>query len=518
MFCVRTRMASARAARLALQRSMYRHVHTAFRRGYGSVTAADVSYFRSVVGSAHVIDDSSALLTYNTDWMRKYHGRSRLCIRPGRTEDVQAVLAHCHARQLPIVPQGGNTGLVGGSVPLGDEIVLSLSRMAAVTAFDPSSGAIVCEAGCVLQALDAHLAPHGWTVPLDLGAKGSCQIGGNVSTNAGGLRLLRYGSMHANVLGLTVVAADGRLLDFMSTLRKDNVGYDLKQLFIGAEGTLGVVTHVALQAAPRPTSVNVAMFAVHSFPAAVALVKSARGRLGEILSALEFVDAATMRITTEQLQLRAPFEASPALYVVIETAGSVAAHDEEKLHAFLEAATAEGLVQDGVVAQDSKQAAALWRLREDASVAVGQRGHVYKYDLSFPLPRMYDLVDVMRLRLHAWEASHGVQVVGYGHLGDGNVHLNISTPNRGQDYHAALGREIEPFVLDWTLQHGGSISAEHGLGVSKSAWLGRAKPAATVAIMRQMKALLDPHNILNPGKLLGSEEEHEALRSRRATA
>lgn len=407
---------------------------------------------------------------------------------------------------------GGNTGLVGGSVPIGHEIVLSLERMNSVVAFDEASGVLVCEAGCVLQGLDEKLANHGYMMPLDLGAKGSCTIGGNVSTNAGGLRLLRYGSLHGSVLGVEVVQADGTVLDLMSVLRKDNVGFDLKQLFIGAEGSLGIVTAASIQTAPRPASVNVAMFGCQSFEACRTLLRSAKRGLGEILSAVEFVDRDAMDLTLGTLFPEAgpaPFGTSTMpmsephnFYVVIETAGSNAAHDNEKLEGFLSTVTDAGTVQDGVVAADVKQARHLWRLREDVSVAISQRGHVYKYDLSFPLPHMYDIVEVMREKLAPWRASHGVVPVGYGHLGDSNLHLNISTPSRNQPYHDQLLQEIEPFVFEFTLQHKGSVSAEHGLGQAKSSWLDRAKPAPATALMRQLKSILDPHGILNPCKVI----------------
>lgn len=254
------------------------------------------------------------------------------------------------------------------------------------------------------------------------------------------------------------------------------------------------------------------MFGCSDFRAVQRLLGASRSKLGEILSAVEFVDATAMELTLRTLLMPkdAPLTAVPPyplsqqcpFYVVVETAGSNASHDSEKLSAFLDTVTADGTVVDGAVAQDAKQARHLWRLREDVSVALSQRGHVYKYDLSFPLAGMYDLVNIMRERLQPWAAAHGTHVVGYGHLGDANLHLNISTPSRGAPYHEELLREIEPFVFEWTLAHGGSISAEHGLGQVKAAWLDRAKPAPVVSLMRGLKSLLDPKGILNPGKVV----------------
>lgn len=336
-------------------------------------------------------------------------------------------------------------------------------------------------------------------------------MGGNVSTNAGGLRYLRYGSLHGSVLGLEVVTGTGEVLDLMSTLRKDNVGFDLKQLFIGSEGTLGIVTKVAIQAVARPSSINVALLGLPSFAACTQALRDARSHLGEILSAVEFVDSATMDITMNQLfpGQTYPLASKPPFYVTVETGGSNAAHDNDKLQSFLQhilgGSDTYGGDTDGVVASHMRQAKQLWRLREEASVAISQRGHVYKYDLSFPIPHMYELVEVMRARVEeecGWRAAQDVRVVGYGHLGDGNIHLNISTPSRGQAYHGQLLGDIEPYVFDWTLKQHGSVSAEHGIGQAKAKLLSVAKPSPVVAAMRNLKAVFDPKGILNPGKVL----------------
>jgi D-2-hydroxyglutarate dehydrogenase len=403
-----------------------------------------------------------------------------------------------------VVPQGGNTGLVGGGVPLSHEVVLSLERLRDVHSFDEDSGVVVCGGGLVLQALDEALGARGWMVPLDLGSKGSCAVGGNVATNAGGLRLLRYGSLHGSVLGLEVVTARGETLDMLSTLRKDNVGFDLKQLFIGSEGALGVVTRVALLAAPRPASVNVAVFGVGSFDNCRRLLRLARLTLGETLSAAEYVDGAAMALTLKTLGLRSPFEGAAAFNFFVETAGCNAAHDAEKLSAFVERASEEGLIADGVVAADASQARRLFRLREDVSVALSQRGHVFKYDVS--LRRLADmdlLVREMRERLRGRGWSElGVETVGYGHIGDGNLHLNISTNGRRQAYLQRLEGDIEPFVYARVLELGGSVSAEHGVGQAKVEWVARSRAPPVVALMRSVKGLLDPSGTLNPGKVL----------------
>ncbi|KAI8477357.1 MAG: hypothetical protein J3K34DRAFT_453004 [Monoraphidium minutum] len=508
----------------------------ALQRGeqYAQLSPDDVAYFRGVLGERGVITDPDALEPYNSDWMRKYSGRSRLALRPATTDQVSRILARCDARRLAVVPQGGNTGLVGGSVPVFDEVVISLGAMNKIISFDEASGVLVAQAGCVLQALDEYVGERGFIMPLDLGAKGSCQIGGNVSTNAGGLRLLRYGSLHGSVLGVEAVTAGGRVLDLLGVLRKDNTGYDLKQLFIGAEGTLGIVTAVSIQCAPRPASVQLAFLSCPSFTAVTATLALARRRLGEVLSAVEFLDTASMDLVCAHLPGAAnPLQPaggggggeagggseSPAaagggdgsgggsggsggapFYMLIETHGSCAAHDEAKLEGFLEEAAGGGLVTDGALGASGAQAAAMWRVREGVSEALTRRGPVFKYDLSIPLPHMYDLVEEMRRRT---EDLPGVEVVGYGHVGDGNLHLNISAPKGAPPAAAAalLGR-VEPFVYEWTAARGGSISAEHGLGLMKAECIGYSKPAAAVELMGAVKRLLDPNGILNPYKVL----------------
>ena len=464
--------------------------------------------------------------------MGKYHGQSQIALKPKTTDQVSAVLAHCHHRRLAVVPQGGNTGLVGGSVPVFDEIILSTLNMNTILGFDPTSAIVTSQAGCILESLDQFLLPRGHTVPIDLGAKGSCAIGGNVATNAGGLRLLRYGSLHGSVTGLEVVLANGTVLDVLTGLRKDNTGYDVKQLFIGSEGTLGVITGVALACPPAPVAVNVAYLATPSFEAAIETLRLAKQKLGEVLSAFEFLDRASLRVTLKHLPgARNPLsfagldtergggsssntasrkegeeeEQSSPFYLVVETSGSDADHDAAKLERFLERAMDQGVVTNGVVAQDSAQAAGIWRIREGITEALRHRGAIYKYDVSLPIPKMYDLVLDMRKRLHAVDDSTpgdddgGVLVVGYGHLGDGNLHLNISVPS---GYDEAVRTQIEPHVYEWTSSVRGSVSAEHGLGAMKAEAIGYSKSKEAVAVMRAVKEVLDPAGILNPYKVL----------------
>jgi D-2-hydroxyglutarate dehydrogenase len=406
------------------------------------------------------------------------------------------------------VPHGGNTGLAGGSVPVYDEVVLSLQRMNDVVSVDNDSGTAVVQAGVTLKELDDALEPHGLTVPLDLGVRATCQLGGNVSTNAGGLRVVRYGSLHGSVLGLEVVTADGRVLDMLSCMRKDNTGLDLKQLFVGAEGTLGVITKVAISAPPRPASVNVAFLGVRSFTSVLATLRRARRMLGEILSAAEFEDATCMRLVLQHLEgARHPLAHAREcpMYMVIETAGSCAEHDTAKLEAFVAASRAEGDVLDATVATDAASAEQLWRLRYGVSQALVKAGFVFKYDVSIPQAKFYSLVEEIRARLAADEARGGMactEVVGYGHVGDGNLHVNVLYDRHASEAQQARTQQVlEPWIFEQVAQLRGSVSAEHGIGQHKIHALRYSKSDAAVQLMRDIKRLLDPKGLLNPYKV-----------------
>ncbi|KAK4585190.1 hypothetical protein RGQ29_022736 [Quercus rubra] len=408
---------------------------------------------------------------------------------------VSEVLKYCNSRRLAVVPQGGNTGLVGGSVPVFDEVIINVGSMKQVISFDKVSGVLVCEAGCILENLVSFLDNQGFIMPLDLGAKGSCQIGGNVSTNAGGLRLVRYGSLHGTVLGIEAVLANGDVLDMLGTLRKDNTGYDLKHLFIGSEGSLGIVTKISILTPPKLSSVNLAFLACKDYSSCQKLLFEAKRYLGEILSAFEFLDNESLNLALNHLEgVRNPLP--PAMhnfYVLIETTGSDESYDKEKLEAFLLRSMEGGLISDGVIAQDINQASSFWHIREGVPEALMKAGAVYKYDLSLPVETMYNLVEEMRTKL-----GNSAKVIGYGHLGDGNLHLNISTPQ----YDDAILAQIEPFVYEWTSKQRGSISAEHGLGLMKANKIFYSKSHETVQLMASIKKLMDPHGILNPYKVL----------------
>eukprot|EP00048_Salpingoeca_helianthica_P010049 m.143678 g.143678 ORF g.143678 m.143678 type:complete len:501 (+) comp14993_c0_seq5:159-1661(+) len=473
------------------------------RQDLKKITEEDISAFRAILGE-RVLTNPDDIAPYNEDWMRKYKGRCGLVARPKTTEEVSALLRYCFEHRIAVTPQGGNTGLVGGSVPVHDEVVISTSLMDKVISLDVLSGVLVCQAGCVLQRLDEEVGRAGFAFPLDLGAKGSCQIGGNISTNAGGLRLLRYGSLHGSVLGLEIVQSDGTVLDCLNSLRKDNTGYHLAKLFIGAEGTLGFITKAAISLPPKPKAVNVAFMACQSYPQVLEVFRSARENLGEVLSACEFLDDAAMSVTVAEpsLRVRNPLSLAAPFYVLIETRGADDSHDKEKMNRFLTTCMEKNVISDGTMAQDSAQVQSLWDIREKITEALKLKGFVYKYDLSMPQPDMYRLVEEMRVRVRGIATS----CVGYGHLGDGNLHLNITSDGRNEK----LFSLIEPYVYQFTAGVRGSISAEHGLGAMKANDIHYSKSPAAIAAMQRIKTLFDPRFIMNPYKTLPSQA-HPAL-------
>ncbi|KAM5465987.1 D-lactate ferricytochrome c oxidoreductase [Microsporum audouinii] len=477
---------------------------------FAQLTGEHVQYFKELLGEGSAVVDgvttnaTDDIEPFNRDWMKKYRGHAKLVLKPKTTEEVSKILRYCNSQKLAVVPQGGNTGLVGGSVPVFDEIVVNLSRMNKIRSFDENSGVLAVDAGVILEVADTYLAERKHIFPLDLGAKGSCQIGGNVATNAGGLRLLRYGSLHGNVLGIEAVLPDGTIMDDMSLLRKNNTGYDLKQLFIGGEGTIGIITGVSIICPQRPKATNVAFFGLESFEHVRKAFLEAKGQLSEILSAFELMDGQSQDIVRQVTGLKHPLEGSYPFYCLIETSGSNGEHDNEKLEAFLEHVMGESIVADGVLAQDETQAQALWRWREGITESLSHLGGTYKYDVSIPLTELYQLVEDTRDRFtKAGLVGDGDsfpvrEVVGYGHMGDSNLHLNVAV----RQYSKEVEKMIEPWVYEWISKRNGSISAEHGLGIAKKEYIGYSKNESMVKLMQQLKKLYDPNGIMNPYKYI----------------
>ncbi|KAI8634867.1 hypothetical protein F5Y19DRAFT_461417 [Xylariaceae sp. FL1651] len=476
---------------------------------FAQITKEHVEFFRGLLGKDSAIIDgvtaevsSDDMEPYNGDWMRKYRGHCKLVLKPGSTEEVSKILKFCNDNMLAVVPQGGNTGLVGGSVPVFDEIVINTSRMNQIRSFDEVSGILVVDAGVVLEVADQFLAEKGYLFPLDLGAKGSCHIGGNVATNAGGLRLLRYGSLHGTVLGIEAVLPDGTIVDDLSTLRKNNTGYDLKQLFIGGEGTIGMVTAVSIQCPQRAKAVNVAFLGADSFEKIQQAFREAKTHLSEILSAFELMDSYSQHLVHKVRQNKRPLDNEYPFYCLIETSGSNAEHDAEKLEKFLEDVMSKEIISDGVLAQDETQIKALWSQREGIPECLGHWGGVYKYDVSIPLSDLYRLVDETRQKIEEaglkgdTDEFPVVEVIGYGHMGDSNLHLNVAV----RRYDKRVEEVLEPFVYEWISKVNGSISAEHGLGIAKKKYIGFSRNQTMVGLMKQIKNLYDPNGIMNPYK------------------
>lgn len=471
----------------------YKNYNVERREDLAKVTDEDIIYFQQLLPN-RVVTDPDELCNSNKDWLNLVRGMSRVMLKPKTTAEVSQIMKYCNEKSIPVCPQGGNTGLVGGSVPVFDEVILSLSLMNKIVEIDSTAGTVECQSGVILEALDNELAEHGLMVPLDLGAKGSCHIGGNVSTNAGGIRYLRYGSMHANVLGIEAVLADGTILDCLSTLKKDNTGYDLKQLFIGSEGTLGIVTSVSLLTPQRPATRNVAFLGVNSYEDVKKAFIKARVKLSEILSAFEFMDNECMNSVCNNLSYRNPIGTHP-FYVLLETSGSNNAHDAEKLDDFLENVMETEVAVDGTVATEESKMREIWKLREHIAESLLHDGDgCFKYDISLPVDAMYEIVDVMREKF-----GHKTnRIVGYGHFGDGNLHLNVVAPTYDKD----LMHEIEPIIFGYTKEHQGSISAEHGVGFKKKQHMHYSRQPESIEMMRRLKDVFDPKGILNPYKMI----------------
>ena len=461
---------------------------------------------QEAVGPKGWTDEPAAMEPYLVEQRGLYHGCAQLVVRPETTAEVAAVVRICAEAGIPVVPQGGNTGLAGGGVPSerGDAIVLSLGRMNRIRALDPLNDTVTVEAGVVLQRIQEAAAEADRLFPLSLGAEGSCMIGGNLSTNAGGTGVLRYGNARSLVLGLEVVLPDGRVWDGLRGLRKDNTGYDLKQLFIGAEGTLGVITAAVLRLFPRPHDVVTAMVAVRNVAAAVELLALLRAGTGESVTAFELMTRIGLESAARHIAgVVDPFPKPYSHYVLIEC---TSAHGPGPLRGavegVLEGALEGGLVLDAVFAESRAQAKALWYIREVLPDAQKFEGGSIKHDVAVPVSRVADFIDEANKAVEA--AMPGTRPFAFGHVGDGNIHYNLSQP---------VGMDKDAFLAEWSRlnrvvhdivvgKYKGSISAEHGIGLVRRAELPRYKSEVELELMRRVKAALDPRGLMNPGKIL----------------
>ena len=445
------------------------------------------------------------LSAYEQDWRKRYPGRALAVARPASTDEVAAVLRLCHQYRVPVVPQGGNTGLVGGSTPddSGRQLVLSLARMKRVRGIDVANASLTAEAGCVLAEVQAAAAGAGLLFPLSLAAEGSCTLGGNLAANAGGTQVLRYGNARELCLGLEVVTATGEVWQGLSGLRKDNTGYDLRDLFIGSEGTLGIITAATMKLYPAPKERLTALAACASLDDAVALLGLARERAGDALTGFEVMNRASLALVARELpQLAQPLPAA-AWTVLLELSDAESAeHARGVFEGLLEAAIERGGVQDAAVAQNIAQAKAFWHLRESIPLAQAQAGLNIKHDIALPVSSIPGFVAEMDALLSAW--LPGIEVIDFGHLGDGNLHYNVQAPAgvAPAEFLAAHEAAINAMVYDAVQQRGGSISAEHGIGRLKREELARRKDPTALALMRAVKRALDPLDLLNPGRVL----------------
>ncbi|MCP5246940.1 MAG: FAD-binding oxidoreductase [Candidatus Accumulibacter sp.] len=456
------------------------------------------------VGAEQVLTASDAMAAYLGDWRGRYHGAAICVVRPGTTAEVSAVVADCAAAGVPMVPQGGNTSLCGAATPAaeGRSVLISLARLKRVRAIDPANNTITVEAGCVLQALQEAAAQAGRLLPLSLAAEGSCQIGGNLSTNAGGVQVLRYGNARELTLGLEVVLPSGEVWDGLRGLRKDNTGYDLKQLFIGAEGTLGIITAAVLKLFPLPRTRSTAWLAIASPAVAVHLLADLQARFGALLTACELVSEVALGLVRKHLPGSQPtVPASPWHLLVEVSGGDEQSAGQQALEGFLAEALASGTIDDAVVAQSSDQARRLWAMRENIGEAQKLEGLSVKHDVSLPISRIAEFVDRAGQQLAL--AFPEIRIVAFGHVGDGNLHYNQSKAAAGENAaFIAAQPAVNRIVYDLVHELGGSISAEHGIGQLKREELRRYKSPLEIEMMRAIKRTLDPQGLMNPGKVL----------------
>ena len=458
----------------------------------------------AVVGERGMIDEPGTMASYLQDERGRYRGAAPFIVRPANTAEVAEVVRLCAEAGVPIVPQGGNTGLVGGGTPFeaGQEVLLSLSRLDRIRAVDPVEDSVTVEAGCVLQHVQEAAAKVDRLFPLSLGAEGSCQIGGNISTNAGGIHVLRYGNMRDLVLGLEVVLSDGRVWDGLRSLRKDNTGYDLKQLFIGAEGTLGIITAACLKLFSRPREQVTALLGLPAIEAATALFARSRSRLGESLSSFELIPRIGLELTLRHVSGSVdPLVEEHAWYALLEAGNATPSGLDEGVEALLAEALEAGEIADGVIAQSEAQAATFWHLREGLVEAQKAEGASIKHDIAVPVSKVPAFIEQACTAVA--ELIPGIRPIPFGHVGDGNIHFNLTQPE-GADGAAYLAQmdEVNRRVHDIVLGLGGSISAEHGIGRAKLDENLRSKAPLEIELMARVKAALDPRNVMNPGKVL----------------
>ena len=459
---------------------------------------------RSAIGATQVLTGTD-MAPYLTDWRGRFTGHALAVVRPASSDEVAAIVKLCNQFKVPIVPQGGNTGLVLGSVPdaSGNAIVLSLARLNHIREIDVLNNTITVEAGCLLQQVQESAAEHARLFPLSLASEGSCTIGGNLSTNAGGTAVLRYGSMRELALGLEVVTAQGEVWHGLRGLRKDNTGYDLRDLFIGAEGTLGIITAAVLKLFAQPAASLTTLLALDSPQQALSLLSLAQQRCGASLTGFELMSDFCLQLVQKHfLQLPFPFSARHPQYVLLELSDQESeAHAMAMLEAVVGSAQEQHMIKDAVVATSMAQSKSMWQLREHISMAQAAEGKNIKHDIALPISKLGEFISVTDALLQ--QQFPGCRMVSFGHLGDGNLHYNVSAPETQDDAEfLKLQAAVNLCVHDSVHRYGGSISAEHGLGALKRDEIKRYKSETELKMMDSIKRALDPHNLMNPGKVL----------------
>jgi FAD/FMN-containing dehydrogenase len=468
-----------------------------------------LDHFRQICGTAHVLtheDPSTDLSAWERDWRKRAQGRALAVVRPANVQEVSEVVKACAKAKISIVPQGGNTGLAVGSIPddSGQQVVLSLQRMNKIRSLDAANLTVIAEAGCILQQVQTHVEEAGYLFPLSLAAEGSCTLGGNLGTNAGGTQVVRFGNTRELCLGLEVVTAQGDIWHGLSGLRKDNTGYDLRNLLIGSEGTLGIITAACMKLYPQPAAQLTAWAAVPSMAAAVSLLGLAHERLGAGLTGFEVMGQFALGLVDKHHpQLRVPlFKETPWCVLLENSDHESEAHARVGFESLMETALDKGWVTDAVVAESLTQAQGLWQIRESIPLAQATEGLNIKHDISIPVSRIPQFVEETDALLQA--KIPGIRLVNFGHLGDGNLHYNVQAP-AGADGPAFLKNhedEVNTWVFDQVKAFNGSISAEHGIGSLKADKLTHYKDPTALAMMKAIKLALDPQNIMNPGRVI----------------
>ncbi len=459
-----------------------------------------IEFFKETLGVSYVLTDANDLQTFGRDWTTLFDACPTAVLLPANTDEVSRLLKYCHEHSLPVVPSGGRTGLAGGAVASQGEYVLSLSRMNKILSINTKAMYISVEAGVTTQMVQEEAARNGVFFALDLAAKGSSQIGGNISTNAGGLKLIRYGGMREQVLGLEVVLADGRVLDLNTPLRKNNTGYDLKHLFIGAEGTLGVITRATLKLMPQPRFFQSAILGVASVPHIMEIM-SLSGQHGLQISAYEFfTDAAHKIVCQMHPQKRPLFTEAYPYYVLLE----IENHQEDRsaFESFLGEVLEKGFAKDAVIAMSSREFKELWGYRELITESLASYGHVYKNDISVAVGELPAFLDDISPIMQE-EGKNDITFILFGHVGDGNIHINYIAPKKGGSYKDFVikAKAAEQRIFKVLQSYRGSVSAEHGIGLIKTADLKYSRTAEEIAIMQSIRRIFDPKDILNPGKI-----------------